>query len=307
MGKIAYIFPGQGSQYIGMGKDFYQEFEEAREIFHTVSDVLNLDMSKLIFEENDRLHLTEYTQPALVTTSLAMLSKVLKEGYEPDIYAGLSLGEFSAVIASGILDLKEGIEIVRQRGILMENAVPNGLGSMAAVLGLEKEVVEEVCSSIEKQVSIANYNCPGQIVISGEREAVQEASQILLDKGARRILPLKVSGPFHSPMLKEAGDSLYALLKKSTVNTPQYGYISNVSAKFESDPNRIRELLGLQVYSPVRWQQCVEEMIQNGVDTFVEIGPGKTLSGFVKKIDSSPKVISIEKVEELKKLEDIKK
>lgn len=305
MGKIAFIFPGQGAQYIGMGKDFYEEFDTAREVFDTASDVLQIDMRKLIFEENDRLHQTEYTQPAMVTTCMAILTQVAAAGYTPDIYAGLSLGEYGAVIGSGILDFKEGIQIVRQRGMLMEGAVPKGIGAMSAVLGLDKEVIESVCESAKGIVGIANYNCPGQIVISGEKQAVAAVSETLMTKGAKRVLPLNVSGPFHSPMLKEAGDKLYEILNKASVNNPKTGYLSNVTASLETDKENIKTLLAKQVYSPVRWQQCVETMIEQGVDTFIEIGPGKTLSGFIKKIDKSLKVINIEKTGDLEKLKEI--
>lgn len=305
MGKIAFIFPGQGTQYIGMGKDFYEEFESAREVFETASDILQMDMKELIFEENEKLNQTEYTQPAMITTCIAILRQIQKEGYTPDIYAGLSLGEYAAVIGSGILDFSQGIKIVRTRGILMESSVPQGLGAMSAVLGLEGDVVESVCESIDRIVGVANYNCPGQIVISGEKEAVAIASEELTARGAKRVIPLNVSGPFHSPMLQSAGDKLYDILDKASFNTPSKGYISNVTASLESDKEQIKSLLAKQVYSSVRWQQCIETMITQGVDTFVEIGPGKTLAGFIKKIDKTLKVINIEKVGDLEKLKEI--
>lgn len=305
MGKIAFIFPGQGAQYIGMGKDFYEEFESSRDIFDTASNILQMDMKELIFEENDRLNQTEYTQPAMLTTCIAILSQVIKEGFTPDFYAGLSLGEYGAVIGSGILKFSEGIQIVRQRGMLMERAVPAGLGAMSAVLGLEGPVVEAVCESTQGIVGVANYNCPGQIVISGEKTAVALASEKLIEQGAKRVLPLNVSGPFHSPMLKEAGEKLYEILDKASLETPKAGYISNVTAGLETETERIKELLAKQVYSPVRFQQCVETMIAQGADTFIEIGPGKTLSGFVKKIDKTLKIINIEKTGDLEKLKEV--
>lgn len=305
MGKIAFIFPGQGAQYIGMGKDFYEEFESVRDIFDTASNILKIDMKELIFEENDRLNQTEYTQPAMVTTCMAILSYIKSLGYTADIYAGLSLGEYMAVIGSGILDFSETLQIVRQRGILMDNAVPAGIGAMSAVLGLDKEVIEHVCESVEGIVSIANYNCPGQIVITGEKAAVLEASEKLKEQGAKRVLPLNVSGPFHSLMLQEAGNKLYQILDSASINTPTAGYISNVTAGLVTDQVQIKELLAKQVYSPVRFWQCVETMIERGVDTFIEIGPGKTLSGFIKKIDKSLHVINIEKTGDLEKLKEV--
>lgn len=305
MGKIAFIFPGQGAQYIGMGKDFYEEFETARDIFDNASNILGIDMKELIFEENDRLNQTEYTQPAMVTTCTAILSQIKNLGYTPDFYAGLSLGEYMAVIGSGILNFKEALQIVRQRGMLMDNAVPAGIGAMSAVLGLDKEVIESVCDSIRGIVSIANYNCPGQIVITGEKAAVLEASEKLKEQGAKRVLPLNVSGPFHSLMLKEAGDKLFKILDETPINTPRAGYISNVTAGLVAEKEEIKELLAKQVYSPVRFWQCIETLIEQGVDTFIEIGPGKTLSGFIKKIDKSLHVINIEKTGDLEKLKEV--
>lgn len=305
MGKIAFIFPGQGAQYIGMGKDFYEEFETARDIFDNASNILGIDMKELIFEENDRLNQTEYTQPAMVTTCTAILSQIKNLGYTPDFYAGLSLGEYMAVIGSGILNFNEALQIVRQRGILMDNAVPAGIGAMSAVLGLDKEVIESVCDSIQGIVSIANYNCPGQIVITGEKAAVLEASEKLKEQGAKRVLPLNVSGPFHSLMLKEAGDKLFKILDETPINIPRAGYISNVTAGLVAEKEEIKELLAKQVYSPVRFWQCIETLIEQGVDTFIEIGPGKTLSGFIKKIDKSLHVINIEKTGDLEKLKEV--
>lgn len=305
MGKIAFIFPGQGAQYIGMGKDFYEKFEESKEIFDKASDILNINMTELIFQENDKINITEYTQIAMVTTCVALLTQVQKLGIKPDICAGLSLGEYPAMIASGVMSFDEGIKIVRTRGLLMQEAVQPGAGAMAAVLGMDNEVIEKVCEETEGVVIIANYNCPGQVVISGEAKAVDHASETLTKLGAKRVIKLNVSGPFHSPMLQEAGEKLYESLKDINIKDPVVPYIANVTAESINQKDNIRDLLAKQVYSSVKWQQSVETMIALGVDTFIEIGPGKTLSAFVKKIDKSLKVLNIEKVEDLDKLQEV--
>jgi [acyl-carrier-protein] S-malonyltransferase len=304
MGKTAFIFPGQGAQYIGMGKDFYDNYEESKEIFKEASQILGIDMAALCFEENDKINITEYTQIAMVTTCIAILAQVVKSGIKPELCAGLSLGEYPALIASGVLSFSEGIKIVRQRGILMQEAVAPEAGAMSAVLGMENALIEKVCEETEGTVTVANYNCPGQLVISGEKNAVEAASEALIKNGAKRVIPLKVSGPFHSPMLKAAGDKLYEVLGGVQINDPVIPYTANVNAEIIKNKEEIQTLLAKQVYSSVKWQQSVEHMIASGVDTFIEIGPGKTLSGFIKKIDRSCKVINIEKVEDLEKLQE---
>ena len=286
MSKTAFIFPGQGAQAAGMGKDFYEAYPKAAEIYDMASDLLKLDMKALCFEENDKLDLTEYTQAALVTTCLAM-EKVLEEaGVKPDITAGLSLGEYCAIHAAGGMSAADAIRTVRERGILMQDTVPAGEGGMAAVLGMEAAAIEEGLQGIEG-VWIANYNCPGQIVITGRKAAVEKASQVLKEKGARRVLPLNVSGPFHSPMLEPAGEKLLETLNQVEFTPLQIPYVTNVTAEPVTDIRLTKELLKQQVSSSVRWQQSMEYMLANGVDTFVEIGPGKTLTGFLRKIDRS--------------------
>lgn len=302
MKKIAFVFPGQGAQYAGMGKDFYEQFPESKEVFDRAGELLGMDMKKLCFEENDRLDLTEYTQAAMITTIGAMLKKIGAMGIQPQVAAGLSLGEYAALVTAGVLDLYDAIRLVRLRGQLMQEAVPQGVGGMAAVLGMEQAVVEQACEEAEGIVTIANYNCPGQLVISGETAAVQAASAILKERGAKRVVPLNVSGPFHSPLLKPAGEKLAAALKDTTIHAPAIPYAANVTAEYVTGDLEIRDLLARQISSSVRWQQCVERMIADGVEVFVEIGPGKTISSFIKKIDRSKETVNIDKVEDLEKL-----
>ena len=307
MNKVAFIFPGQGSQYIGMGKDFYDNFGESRAVFDEASQNLKIDMKELIFEENDKLNLTEFTQIAMVTTCVAQLNVIKKLGFEADVSAGLSLGEYSALINSKVISLKDGLELVRKRGILMDNALPKGTTSMAAVLGLSGEEVLNACNETVGMVTVANYNCPGQVVITGENEAVKAVSVKLKEVGARRIIPLKVSGAFHSPLLAGTGEKFASVLEDIEINVPSIPYVSNVTGDFIYESSNIKNLLSRQIYSPVKWQQSVEKMIESGVDTFVEIGPGKSLTKFINKINPDCKAINIEKVEDLEKLQDLNK
>ena len=302
MSKTAFLFPGQGAQKTGMGQDFYEKFPSAREIFDQASQWLSLDMKALCFEKNDRLNLTEYTQAALVTTCLAMEKVVEEYGLCPDVTAGLSLGEYGALAAAGVMELPDLFRIIRMRGIYMQEAYPEG-GAMTAVLGLDGDAVAAICERTAKEtgkvVSVANYNCPGQIVITGEADAVEAASEALKEAGAKRCVPLKVSGPFHSALLKNAGEQLAEELKSVKLSTPWIPYVSNVTADYVTDASQVAELLKQQVSSPVHFTQSVERMIADGVDTFIEIGPGKTLSSFVRKIDRNVKVYNIEKPEDL--------
>lgn len=292
MSKIAFIYPGQGAQKCGMGKDFYENSPLAAELFDTASDLLSLDMKELCFEPNDKLDITEYTQAALVTTCLAMTRVVKEKGIKPDVTAGLSLGEYCAIAVAGGMTEEEAIINVRKRGIFMQEAVPVGVGSMAAVLGMSGEDIESVLEPIEG-VSIANYNCPGQIVITGVAEAVAEASEQLKAAGAKRVVPLNVSGPFHSSMLTDSGRKLCEVLASVEWAPLQIPYVTNVTAEYVTDIRETRDLLAKQVAAGVRWEQSVRNMIADGVDTFVEIGPGKTLSGFMKKIDDTVKMYNI--------------
>lgn len=304
MGKKAFIFPGQGAQYTGMGKDFYEQFEESRQVFEIAEELLSINMKELCFEENEKLNITEYTQAAMLTTIGAMLEHIKKIGIVPQVCAGLSLGEYGALLTSEVLSFAQAIVLVRKRGIYMQEAVPTG-GAMAAVLGMENSLIEKICSETEGIVSVANYNCPGQLVISGEEKAVNLASEALKQAGAKRIIPLKVSGPFHSSMLKEAGEKLAKELEQVEIKQPIIPYVANVTAEYVTKSDNIKELLAKQVASSVKWQQSVEAMIADGVDTFIEIGPGKTLSGFIKKINREMKVINIDKAADLEKLNEL--
>lgn len=283
MSKVAVLFPGQGSQIAGMGKDFYEHSLIAREIFDTASKRLGLDLKTLCFEKNKNLDQTEYTQAALVTTCLAMARTAQAKGLKADVTAGLSLGEYSAIAFAGGMYDRDAIYIARQRGIYMEEAVPKGEGSMCAILGMSGEQVAEELQDISG-VCIANYNCPGQVVISGITEDVTLAASLLKEKGAKRTLPLNVSGPFHSPMLMNAACRLDHVLSNIQMHSLQIPYMTNVTADYVKDSGKIPSFLVSQITSPVRWQQTMERMLTDGVDTFIEIGPGKTLTGFLQKM-----------------------
>ena len=301
MSKIAFIFPGQGAQKAGMGKDFYENSKTAAEVIDRASELLGLDMKALCFEENDLLDQTEYTQAALVTVCMAM-EKVLRErGLAPDVTAGLSLGEYCAIASAGGMSTENAITTVRKRGILMQNAVPGGQGAMAAVLGLDAGKIEEVLAD-RSGVMIANYNCPGQIVITGWKEDVEQAADALKEAGAKRVLPLNVSGPFHSSLLKQAGEELGKELEQVDFYDLQIPYVTNVTAEYVTDITKTKELLARQVASSVRWQQSMELLIADGVDTFVEIGPGRTLAGFLRKINRGVKVYNVGTWEDVDKV-----
>ncbi len=305
MGKTAVIFPGQGAQYVGMAKDFYDSFEDSKKVFDEADDVLDIELKKICFEENDDINKTEYTQPAMVAAEVAIYEHLKNEGLKADVFAGLSLGEYSALVAAGAMTLADGIKTVRRRGILMQNEVPLGMGGMAAVIAMDADKIAEICENTPGKVQIANYNCPGQIVISGEAEAVKAASAALAEAGAKRVIPLNVSGPFHSQMLVPAGEKLYDFLQGVDVAEGFAPYYCNADAEEITDAAKVKELLKRQVYSSVRWQQTIENMIADGVDTFIEVGPGKTLTGFMKKINREVKSINIATVDDLAKLEEL--
>lgn len=300
MSRTAFVFPGQGSQYTGMGKDFYEAFAVCREVFDIASEASGLDIAKLCFEENEQLNQTEYTQICMLTVEAAVLKAVQQEGIVSSVNAGLSLGEYAALIASEVMDVKDACKVVRKRGILMQEAVPVG-GAMAAVLGMDASAIEEICRQTEGIVSVANYNCPGQIVITGEETAVDAACEKLKAAGAKRTIRLNVSGPFHSPMLSGAGEKLKEVLKDVSLKEFTVPYITNVTAEPVTSTEGIKELLCRQVSSGVRWQQSVERMIKDGADTFLELGPGRTLSGFMRKISRDVKVLNIENLADYEK------
>ena len=301
MSKIAFIFPGQGAQTCGMGQDFYEQTETGKRIFDKATELMGFSMPQLCFEENDRLDITEYTQAAMVTASIAMMRVLEENGIKPDVAAGLSLGEYCALAAAGVMSDEDAIRTVRQRGILMQEAVPVGEGAMAAILALDASAIEEVTGAMEG-VWIANYNCPGQIVISGEKAAVEDACEKLKAAGAKRAVMLNVSGPFHSGMLADAGERLGEVLSQVELHEPQIPYVANVTAQYVKSAAEVKELLTRQVSSSVRWQQSVEAMIADGVDTFIEIGPGKTLAGFMRKISRDVKTLNVENLEDIGKV-----
>ncbi len=283
MGKIAFVFPGQGSQKVGMGKEFYDNSPIARKIFDSASDAVGLDLKALCFEENKNIDITEYTQVALLTTSVAIMEVLRDRGVHPDVAGGLSLGEYCALVAANAMNYIDAAKAVRKRGIFMQEEVPAGVGGMAAVMGLDAGQIEAAIAGIA-EVQVANYNCPGQIVISGKKEAVEAGAEKCKEAGAKRAVMLNVSGPFHSDLLKGAGTKLARVLDGIEFRKPEIPYVANVTAGYITEVEDIQPLLVRQVSTSVRWQQSVETMVSDGVDTFIEIGPGRTLAGFNQKI-----------------------
>ncbi|MBW9153845.1 ACP S-malonyltransferase [Clostridium estertheticum] len=310
MSKIAFIFPGQGAQYIGMGKELFENIEECKNIFNIADKELNFELSKLCFEgEIEELNITENTQPAILTVSIAALMALQKHGIKCDVTAGLSLGEYSALVCSGAMDFKDAVKLVKKRGRFMQEAVPVGIGTMAAIIGLEASLVEESCNEAKASgiVEIANLNCPGQIVIAGEIAAVELACEKAKEKGAKRAIVLSVSAPFHSSMLKPAAQKLEIELKNISFDDMTIPLMTNVNGDYVKNKDDIKDNLILQVMSSVLWETIIKRMIKDGVDTFVEIGPGKVLSGFVKKIDRKLKIVNIEDMDSLNKAVELLK
>ena len=302
MKKTAFVFPGQGAQKFGMGKEFYEQYKVSREIYDQASEWLNMDVPALCFEENDRLDQTHYTQIGLLVTEIALFEAIKEKGFVPSVTAGLSLGEYAALHAAGRISAKDAVCLIDKRGLFMQEAVPHG-GAMAAVLGLDMDTISEICAGTEGIVEVANDNCPGQVVISGEAGAVETASVRLKEAGAKRVMSLNVSGPFHSSMMKGAGERLAEELEHVQWLDSDIPYVSNTLARYITDSKQTKDLLIRQVSESVRWRQSMELMIQNGVEAFVEIGPGKTIAGFLRRIDRKIPCINVEKPEDLEKLE----
>ena len=302
--KVAFVFPGQGSQYVGMGKDFYENFLEARSVYELSSDITGMDIESLCFEPNDMINTTQYTQIAMITTELAILSVINELGIRPDISAGLSLGEYGALGVSGAVTFEDICAIVKRRGFYMQNAMPVG-GAMTAIIGAKLEDVEKICSEVDGIVSIANYNTYEQLVISGEKEAVSQASKLIKEHGAKRCLPLNVSGPFHTELLAGAACKLRDDLLKINIRDISIPYVANCTSRIVSEKSEICSLLEKQIRMPVKWYQSINTICETGVDTFVEIGPGKSLSKMVSKIKPGTNIISIEKMDDLSQLDDL--
>ncbi|MBX4261994.1 ACP S-malonyltransferase [Clostridium estertheticum] len=304
MSKIAFIFPGQGAQYIGMGKELFENIEECKNIFNIADKELNFELSKLCFEgEIEELNITENTQPAILTVSIAALMALQKHGIKCDVTAGLSLGEYSALVCSGAMNFRDAVKLVKKRGRFMQEAVPVGIGTMAAIIGLEASLVQEACNEAKASgiVEIANLNCPGQIVIAGEIAAVELACEKAKEKGAKRAIVLSLSAPFHSSMLKPAAQRLEIELKNISFDDMTIPLMTNVNGDYVKNKDDIKDNLKLQVMSSVLWETIIKRMIKDGIDTFVEIGPGKVLSGFVKKIDRKLTIVNIEDMDSLNK------
>jgi [acyl-carrier-protein] S-malonyltransferase len=302
MSNLAFVFPGQGAQYIGMGSDITKNFPACNKIFEQASYALGFDIKDMIFNGSEEtLEITENTQPSVLTASMVCLQPLIEAGIKPDVTAGLSLGEYTALTYSGALSLKDALIIVRKRGKYMQEAVPVGTGTMAAIIGLDNDLIVKLCEEASNVgiVEAVNFNCPGQVVISGEVKAVEKAVELCKSKGARRAVVLPVSAPFHSSLLVNAGEKLACELEKIELGKLNIPVISNVTADYIDNPEEIKELLIKQVSSPIYWENSIRRMIGDGIDTFVEIGPGRVLSGFLRKIDKNVTALNIQDMNSL--------
>lgn len=305
MSKIAFLFPGQGSQTIGMGQAFAKQYQQSQDIFTKADDVLDFSVSDLIDHgTEEQLKQTAYTQPTLLTASMAALQALRSEGIKPDFVAGHSLGEYSALVAADSISFANGLYAVRQRGLFMEEAVPSGQGGMSAVIGLETESLQQVVETISTNdlpVQLANLNAPGQVVISGAREAVEQAGEAAKEAGAKKVIPLEVSGPFHSSLMQPAAEQFKEVLNNIDIDDADIPVIANVTAERMTVKSDIYQNLMKQLYSPVRWEETVRQLIDEGVDTFIEVGPGKVLSGLVKRVHRRANTFAVNDPESLQK------
>lgn len=301
--KIGFLFPGQGSQSIGMGKDLYEKSEVVRKIYDKVQEITGIDIAKISFEgPEEKLNETKYTQLAILTESLAILEILKEKNIKSEISAGLSLGEYTALINSGVISFEEGVKLVQKRGEYMQNLLPEGDWQMAAIMGLTEEQVEEVCKKVKSGFVVpANYNCVGQIAISGEKQAIEEAEVIAKEMGARKVRVLKTAGPFHTEKLLDSSNALRRELENVTINKFETKVIKNLDGEFYNDTDDVKDILAKHIINPVRFSKTLENMLNNGIDTFIEVGPGKTLSGFVKRTPTEKeiKILNISDVDSL--------
>lgn len=303
--KTVFMFSGQGAQYAGMGKELYDNYTQAKEVFDHADEVLGYSIKDICFTDGDKLNDTEFAQPAILTMSIAAMRVLTEQGIRAEMTAGLSLGEYSAYVASGAMDFGEAVALVQKRGKFMSEAVPSGEGAMYAIIGLDRELVEEACqeaTALGMGLAVpANYNAPGQIVIAGKTEAVDRAAEIAKEKGAKMAVKLKVSGPFHTELLQPAAERLKPELAKLNMGEMQIPVYTNLTAKIVEDSAQIPSILEKQVVSPVRWEDIIRDMADKGADTFIELGPGKALSGFVKRTLKGVKILNVEDLSSLDK------